>query len=186
MMATSPLFSATFTTSHPHQTYIGPPSEFFLYSNTTNKSAFLSLPLPTSTMRYSTAAQPEPHHAPHTFHVIGQSYHTCTSSWGHGFWSPQGLARIWVSILKHPSEYKSFHATFTTSQLRWTCIGPLLEFFPYSDTTNKSAFLSLSLPTSILCYLPQHNQSPTMLHTCSMSQVLDFVLAVITTIPPLV
>jgi len=36
MMATSPLFSTTFTTSHPHQTYIGPPSEFFPYSNTTN------------------------------------------------------------------------------------------------------------------------------------------------------
>jgi len=48
----------------------------------------------------------------------------------------------------------------------WTSIGIL----PYSDTTNKSAFLSLPLPTSTMCYLPQHNQSPTMLHTCSMSQ----------------
>jgi len=52
MMATSPLFSATLTTSHPHQTYIGPPLEFFLYSDTTNKSSFLLLPLPTSTTRY--------------------------------------------------------------------------------------------------------------------------------------
>ena len=42
----------------------------------------------------STTAQPEPHHAPHTFHVVGQSYHACTSSRGHGFQSPQGLARI--------------------------------------------------------------------------------------------
>ena len=29
MMATSPLFSATFTTGHPCRTYIGPPSEYF-------------------------------------------------------------------------------------------------------------------------------------------------------------
>jgi len=34
----------------------------------------------------------------------------------------------------------------------------------------KPAFLSLSLPTSTMCYLPQHNQSPTMLHTHSMFQ----------------
>jgi len=103
MMATSPLFSATLTTSHPRRTYIRLPSEFFLYSDTTKKSTFLSLPLPTSTMHYSTAAQPEPHHAPHMFHVVGQSYRTCTSSQGHGFWSPQGLVRIWVSTLQSTS-----------------------------------------------------------------------------------
>ena len=34
----------------------------------------------------------------------------------------------------------------------------------------KPAFLSLSLPTSAMCYLPQHNQSLTTLHTCSMFQ----------------
>jgi len=94
MMATSPSFSATLTIGHPRWNYIGPPSDFIPYSNTTNKSAFLSLPLPTSTMRYSTAAQPELHHAPHTFHVSGQSYCARTSSQGHGFRSPQGLARI--------------------------------------------------------------------------------------------
>jgi len=32
----------------------------------------------------STAPRPEPHHAPHTFHVIGQSYPAHTSSRGHG------------------------------------------------------------------------------------------------------
>jgi len=101
MMATSPLFSATLTISHSHQTYIGPPSEYFPSSDTTNKSAFLSLLLPTSTMHYSTAAQPEPHHAPHMFHVIGQSYCAHTSSRGHGFRLPQGLVRIWVSIIWH-------------------------------------------------------------------------------------
>jgi len=52
MMATSSLFSATLTTSHLRRTYIGPLSEFFLYSDTTKKSLFLSFPLPTSTMRY--------------------------------------------------------------------------------------------------------------------------------------
>jgi len=41
---------------------------------------------------------------------------------------------------------------------------------PYSTTTNKPAFLSLPLPSSTMYHLPQHNQSPTMLHTCSMSQ----------------
>ena len=41
----------------------------------------------------------------------------------------------------------------------------------------KPAFLSLSLPTSITCYLPQHNQSPTMLHTHSMFQANHIVHA---------
>jgi len=65
----------------------------------------------------STAAQPEPHHAPHTFHVSGQSYHACTSSWGHGSWLPQGLARIWVSILQHPSKYESFCYMFHSTTI---------------------------------------------------------------------
>jgi len=52
MMATSPFFSATITTSQPCRTYIGPLSEFILYSTATSKSLFLSLPLPTSTTRY--------------------------------------------------------------------------------------------------------------------------------------
>jgi len=55
----------------------------------------------------STTAQPEPHHAPHTFHVPGQSHRACTSSQGHESWSPQGPARIYVSILRHRPEYKS-------------------------------------------------------------------------------
>ena len=41
MMATSPLFSATLTISHPRRTYIRPPSDFIPYSDTNNKSAFL-------------------------------------------------------------------------------------------------------------------------------------------------
>jgi len=61
-----------------------------------------------------------------------------------------------------------FSATLTTSHPRWTYIGPPSEFFLYSNTTKKSSFLSLPLPTSTMHYLPQHNQSPTMLHTRSM------------------
>jgi len=65
----------------------------------------------------STTAQPEPHHTPHTFHVPGQSYRTHTSSQGHGSRTPQGLARIWVSILWHPSEYKSFRYMFHSTTI---------------------------------------------------------------------
>jgi len=63
-----------------------------------------------------------------------------------------------------------FSATLTTSHPCQTYIRPPSEFILYSDTTNKSSFLSLPLPTSTTCYLPQHNQSPTMLHACSMLQ----------------
>jgi len=52
------------------------------------------------------------------------------------------------------------------SDLYWSSV----RILPYSNTTNKPAFLSLPLPTSTMCYLPQHNQSPTTLHTHSMSQ----------------
>ena len=60
-----------------------------------------------------------------------------------------------------------FSATFTTSHPCQTYIRPPLEYFP---TTNKSSFLSMPLPTSTMCHLPQHNQSLTTLHTCFMSQ----------------
>jgi len=63
-----------------------------------------------------------------------------------------------------------FSATITTGHPRRTYIGAPSEYFLHSATTNKPAFLSLSLPTSTMCFLPQHNQSPTMLHTCSMFQ----------------
>jgi len=63
-----------------------------------------------------------------------------------------------------------FSATITIGHLHQTYIGAPSEYSLQSDTTNKPAFLSLPLPTSTMCYLPQHNQSPTMLHTCSMFQ----------------
>ena len=55
----------------------------------------------------STAAQPEPHHAPHTFHFPGQSHCARTSSRGHESRSPQGPVRIYVGILWHHPEYES-------------------------------------------------------------------------------
>ena len=55
-----------------------------------------------------------------------------------------------------------------------TFIGLILKLRRNTSPTpippTKPAFLSLSLPTSTMCFLPQHNQSPTMLHTRSMFQ----------------
>ena len=66
------------------------------------------------------------------------------------------LKFYWSKIIDSISDSVMVHT--------WSCS------FLYSDTTNKSSFLSLSLPTSTMHYLPQHNQSPTMLHTHSMLQ----------------
>jgi len=107
MMAASPLFSATITTGHPRRTYIGAPSEYFLHSATTNKTCILIIVITNQHHVLSTAAQPEPYHAPHTFHVPGQSHIARTSSRGHESQSPQGPARIYVGILRHHPEYKS-------------------------------------------------------------------------------
>jgi len=55
-----------------------------------------------------------------------------------------------------------------------TLVRIILELCRNTSSTpippTKPAFLSLSLPTSTMCYLLQHNKSPTMLHTCSMFQ----------------
>jgi len=112
MMATSPLFSATITTGHLHWTYIEAPSEYFPYSDTTNKTCILIIVITNQHHVLSTAAQPEPHHAPHTFHVPGQSHRACTSSRGHELPLPQGLARIYVGIPWHHPEYESPHYMF--------------------------------------------------------------------------
>jgi len=107
MMADSQLFSATITTGHPCRNYIGAPSEYFLHSNTTNTTCILIIVITNQHHVLSTAAQPEPHHAPHTFHVPGQSHHACTNSRGHESQPPQGPARIYVGILWHHPEYES-------------------------------------------------------------------------------
>jgi len=63
-----------------------------------------------------------------------------------------------------------FSATFTTGHPHQTYIGAPSEYSSTPLPPTKPAFLSLSLPTSTMCYLPQHNRSPTILHTCSMFQ----------------
>ena len=97
-----------------------------------------------------TAAQQEPHHAPHTFHVLGQSYCACTSSRGHGPRSPQGLARIWVSILWHPLEYESFcymfhFTTICSPKYLLICSCPYL--YKYSSCSMYFASLNINLAT---------------------------------------
>jgi len=109
MMAASPFFSATITTGHPHWTYIGAPPEYFLHSDTTNKTCIPIIVITNQHHVLSTAAQPEPHH---TFHVPGQSHCACTSSQGHESRSRQGPARIYIGILWHPPEYESPYYMF--------------------------------------------------------------------------
>jgi len=59
MTAASPLFSATITTGHLCQTYIGVPSEYFPYSDTTNTTCILIIVITNQHHVLSTAAQPE-------------------------------------------------------------------------------------------------------------------------------
>jgi len=107
MMAASPLFSAAITTGHLRRTYIGALSEYFLHSATTNKTCILIIAITNQHHVLSTTAQPEPHHAPHMFHVPGQSHRARTNSQGHESRPPQGPARIYISILWHHPEYES-------------------------------------------------------------------------------
>jgi len=63
-----------------------------------------------------------------------------------------------------------FSATFTTGHPRWTYIEPPSEYFPTPiPPTNLHSYHCHYQPAPCAT-LPQHNQSPTMLHTCSMSQ----------------
>ena len=119
-------------------------------------------PAPCAIYRSTTRA----HHAPHTFHVSGQSYRACTSSRGHGSWSPQGLVRIWVSILWHPSEYKSFcymfhskpYALLTISLYVYVllCINtPVCCLYFASSNINLATYFSYTAGTG-WCF-PQKN-----------------------------
>jgi len=98
----------------------------------------------------STAAQPEPHHAPHMFHVSGQSYRARTSSWGHGSQLPQGLAKIWVSILRHPLEYKSFRYMFHSTTIcspNYLLICSCLYLYKYLSCCMYFASSNINLAT---------------------------------------
>ena len=107
MMTDSPLFSATITTSHPRRAYIGAPSKYFPYSDTTNQTCILIIVITNQHYVLSPTAQPQPHHAPHTFHFPGQSHCACTNSRDHESRPPQGPARIYVGTLRHHPEYES-------------------------------------------------------------------------------
>jgi len=63
-----------------------------------------------------------------------------------------------------------FSATIITSYPHQNYIGPLSEFLLYSDTTNNLHSYHCHYQPAPMCYLLQHNQSPTMLHTHFMSQ----------------
>jgi len=58
-----------------------------------------------------------------------------------------------------------FSATIITSHPRRTYIGAPSEYFLHSATTNKTCIPIIVITNQhhVLCYLPQHNQSPTML-----------------------
>jgi len=99
----------------PPATFVGLISE--LCQNTSQQTCILIIAITNQHHVLSTAAPPEPHHAPHMFHVSGQSYCACTSSQGHGSRTPRGLERIWVSILRHPLEYKSFRYMFHSTTI---------------------------------------------------------------------
>jgi len=49
------------------------------YSDTTNQTCILIIVITNQHHVLSTAAQPQPHHAPHMFHVPGQSHRARTS-----------------------------------------------------------------------------------------------------------
>jgi len=49
------------------------------YSDTTNQTCILIIVITNQHHVLSTTALPQPHHAPHTFHVPGQSHRACTS-----------------------------------------------------------------------------------------------------------
>jgi len=172
MMAASPLFSATITTSHPCWTYIRAPSEYFPYSDTTNQTCILIIVITNQHHVLSTAAQPQPHHAPHTFHVPGQSHRTRTSSRGHESQSPQGPARIYISIFRHHPEYKSPCYMFILLPYAFTitpfmfmfclCINtPVCCMYFTSSNINLATYFSLTRSRLLKLLLGSTPDSPT-------------------------
>ena len=155
MMATSPLFSATITTGHLRRTYIGAPSEYSLHSVTTKTTCILIIVITNQHHVLSTAEQPQPHHAPHTFHVPGQSHHARTSlevmSLGHhkdlrGFTSASfGTIRN-TSLLVICSFY--YHMLFTiTPYMFMFCFSintPVCCMYFASSNINLATYFSLT------------------------------------------
>jgi len=154
-MAASPLFSATITTGHLRRTYIGAPSEYSLHSATTKTTCILIIVITNQHHVLFTAAQPQPHHAPHTFHVPGQSHRAHTSlevmSLGHhkdprGFTSAS-FGTIWnTSLLVICSFY--YHMLFTiTPYMFMFCLyinTPVCCMYFASLNINLATYFSLT------------------------------------------
>ena len=172
MMAASPLFSATITTGHPHQTYIGAPSEYFLHSATTNTTCILIIVITNQHHVFSTAAQPHPHHAPHMFHVLGQSHCAHTSlevmSLGHhkdlqGFTSASFGTIQNTSLLVICSFY--YHMLFTLTPYMFMfclCINtPVCCMYFTSSNINLATYFSLTRSRLLKLLLSSTPDSPT-------------------------
>ena len=113
MMATSPLFSATLITSHPHWTYIRPPSEFILYSDTTNNHHSYHChyqPAPCTIYHSTTRAPPCSTHIPWLRPII-----SCTHQFS-GSWVSVAT-RTCEDLSQHPLEYESFHYMFHSATI---------------------------------------------------------------------
>ena len=172
MMATSPLFSATITTGHLRRTYIGAPSEYSLHSATTKTTCILIIVITNQHHVLSTAAQPQPHHAPHTFHVPGQSHRARTSlevmSLGHhkdprGFTSASfGTIRN-TSLLAICSFY--YHMLFTiTPYMFMFCFSintPVCCMYFASSNINLATYFSLTRSRLLKLLLGSTLDSPT-------------------------
>jgi len=97
MMATSPLFSATLTIGHPRWNYIGPPSDFIPYSNTTNKLHSYHCyyqPAPWLLYHSTTRAPPCSTHVPCLRPIISHMHQ---------------FSRSWVSVATRTCENLSQH-----------------------------------------------------------------------------
>jgi len=168
MMATSPLFSATITTSHLRQTYIGAPSEYFLHSATTNTTCIHYQPAPRAFYHSTTTAPPCSTHVPCSRPITSCMH----QSRGHELRSPQGPARIYVSILRHHPEYKSPCYMFILLPYAFTitpfmfmfclCINtPVCCMYFASSNINLATYFSLTRSHLLKLLLGSTSDSPT-------------------------
>ena len=107
--------------------------------------------------------------------VFVNSPYVMVGAWSHSFW------RTIIGWLQQSLRWWLTHHCSVPPLPPATVVGLISELHQNTSSTplppTKPAFLSFPLPTSTMCYLPQHNQSPTMLHTCSMFQANHIVHA---------
>jgi len=173
MMAASPLFSATITTGHPRRTYIGAPSEYFLHSATTKTTCILIIVITNQHHVLSTTAQPQPHHAPHTFHVPGQSHcaHTSLEVMGRGHHKDlQGFTSASFGTIQNTSLLVIcsfyYHMLFTiTSYMFMFCLyinTPVCCMYFTSSNINLATYFSLTCSRLLKLLLGSIPDSPTL------------------------